>query len=219
MGFPWEDLHPDVQDYLLRRAQDQEEVQEVKDRLGLEPGTGKVVAIGMWLPGEDRGSVLVEGPSEGWIDGEGASGFPAGSRIFRGTEAEILSEFWSVLERNVGQIITYNGRTFDGPFLMIRSAILGVKPTRNLVPYRFSFKEHCDLAEVLSFFGARRMKTFLFWCRQFGIDSPKDSMSGHQVAEAYRQGDIDGIARYSLEDARATAQLYLKLGSLIEAID
>ncbi len=218
MGVSWDGLHEDVKEYLLRRAETEEERQEVKDRLALHPGTGRVVAVGMWLPHEDRGSVLVEG-SGGWQEVGGEEGFLPGTRLFAGSEQEILEEFWQVLGRNVGRVVTYNGRKFDGPFLMTRSVMLGVEPTRNLVPYRYSFKDHCDLAEVLSFFGARSMNSLQFWCRQFGIDSPKETMSGDQVGAFYLKGDLESIARYSLEDARATASLYLKVLPLIRVTE
>ena len=39
---------------------------------------------------------------------------------------------------------------FDCPFLMMRSAILGVKPTRNLMPNRY-YMTHIDLLDQLTF--------------------------------------------------------------------
>src|SRR5690606_37281814 len=114
-----------------------------------------------------------------------------------------------------GTLISYNGRSFDGPYLMIRSAMLGVAPTRNLVPYRYSFKEHCDLAEVLTFHRSRPMDRFDFCCRQFGSASPKTSLKGSEVARAYREGRLSEIARYALSAARAPAELYQRLQDLI----
>jgi len=63
VGIEWDELHPEVQDYLLRRARDDDERQRVKDQLALHPGTGRVVAIALWRPYEDRGGVLVADPS------------------------------------------------------------------------------------------------------------------------------------------------------------
>ncbi|HXX38150.1 MAG TPA: hypothetical protein VEP50_08370 [bacterium] len=51
---------------------------------------------------------------------------------------------------------------------MIRSAILGVEPTCNLVPYRYSSEDRGDLVDVLSPRGARRASGALdFSCRQY----------------------------------------------------
>lgn len=219
VGLTWDELHPEVQEYLVRRAADEGERQRIREQLALHPGTGRVIAIALWRPYENRGGVLVEGPAEGrprWAPFEPAEG---DAQIFRGSERDILVEFWRYVKQHAGTLITFNGRTFDGPFLMIRSAILGIAPTRNLVPYRYSFQDHCDLAEVLSFYGTRPKNSLVFWCHQFGIPSPKEEMSGEMVGEAYRRGLMDDIARYCLADARATAELYLRLEPVISVMD
>ncbi|HEX6989785.1 MAG TPA: ribonuclease H-like domain-containing protein [Bacillota bacterium] len=272
VGLGWEALAPDVQDYLLERARNDEERAAVPQRLALHPGTGRVVAIGLWRPEEDRGGVLVaddaaggregdagvrrDGDGAGRRDGDAASGrngdgagraehadagvrtdhgdasadggdptapgwvpFEDGALIYRGPETRILEEFWRYVEEGAGTLITFNGRGFDGPFLMLRSAILGIAPSRNLVPYRYSLKDHCDLAEVLTFYGVRKRDSLHFWCRQFGIPSPKDSMDGSGVEQAFRQGRLDDIARYCLQDVRATAELYRRLQPLIALLE
>src|SRR5690606_36492537 len=120
----------------------------------------RIVAIGLWRPEEDRGGVLVasrpaEPPGLGEEAGTSAPGwveFEDGAKIYRGSEKEILQEFWCYVAQFAGTVITFNGRSFDGPFLMLRSAILGIAPSRNLVPFRYSFQQHCDLLEVLTFF-------------------------------------------------------------------
>ncbi|MEX2355971.1 MAG: ribonuclease H-like domain-containing protein [Thermaerobacterales bacterium] len=219
IGLDWDGLGSDVQDYLLQRARTPEEREAVPDRLALHPGTGRVVAIGMWRPGDDRGGVLAadEQGSGVWEpfedDGSGQT------LIFRASEADILREFWRYVQDGAGTIITFNGRSFDAPFLMLRSAILDVAPSRNLVPYRYSFREHCDLAEVLTFFRARPLDAFHFWCRQFGIESPKSEMDGAGVGDAFRAGKLSAIARYCLQDARATALLYDRLLPIIRLMD
>lgn len=218
IGVEWQSLHPSIQAYLIDRARTDEEREAVPARLGLNPGTGRVVAIGMWRPREQRGGVLSEdggtATTSQWVEWDDHSS------IYRGTERTILAEFWRyVRHESVSTIITFNGRRFDGPFLMIRSAMLGIAPSRNLVPYRYSFKSHCDLVDVLSFYGARPMESLQFWTHQFGVVTSKDDMDGSQVAEAYRQGQHDRIARYCLQDARATAELFLRLEPLIQVVD
>ncbi|MBX6377175.1 MAG: 3'-5' exonuclease [Clostridia bacterium] len=215
VGLDWQDLHADVRDYLLRRARTEADRESVPERLALHPGTGRIVAVAFWRPFERRGGVLVEGPpgEEGWRD------FEDDAKVFRGPEAALLTEFWRMVRDGAGTLISFNGRRFDGPFLMLRSAILGVRPTRNLVPYRYRFRDHCDLAEVLSFFGTRPYDSLLFWCRQFGLPSPKETLDGAGVARAYRDGEMDAIARYCLADARAVAELFLRLQPVIDLLD
>lgn len=213
VGVGWDNLEPEIQQYLLDRAPTPEEREQVPHRLALNPGTGRIVAIGLWRPEEQRGGVLVEGEDGPWQP------FAQGAQIYRGSEERILREFWRYVRAHAGTLITYNGRSFDGPFLMLRSALLGVAPTRNLVPYRYSFKDHCDLAEVISFFRSRPLESFDFWCRRFGLPSPKEDMDGSQVGAAYEAGKLLDIAHYCLLDARRTADLYLRLQPLIAVHD
>jgi len=99
---------------------------------------------------------------------------------------------------------------------MIRSAMLGIAPTRNLVPPRYDLTEHLDLMDVLTFHGAARERFSLeYWCRRFGVASPKAVLDGSQVDRAYREGDLDEIADYCLRDCRATAELYRRLESTL----
>lgn len=212
VGRDWDSLDEDVQSYLLGRATSQEERQSVPDELALNPGTGRIIAIGMWRPEQEKGGVLVEADTDGQPSWESLEG---NASIYQGSEKQILEEFWDFVAGRAGQIITYNGRRFDGPFLMLRSVILDVLPTRNLLPYRYSFEEHCDLAEVVSFHGARRLETLDFWCQQMGLESPKVSLEGSMIGEYYEEGKIDQIASYCLEDAKATAALYRKLRPII----
>jgi len=218
VGLEWEDLDEEVRSYLLNRGKKDKTKEEVVDRLALSPGTGRIVSIGMWRPQEGKGGVLLE-------DSNGESGsvewaeFAEETMIYRGSESEILTEFWRYISRGVGRLVTFNGRSFDGPFLMLRSAILGVEPTRSFSPYRYSFTRHCDLAEVVSFFGARRLESLDFWCRQVGIESPKTEMDGSEVGSAYHDGRIEEIGRYCIRDARATAELYNALQPVINALE
>lgn len=218
----WEDLDEDIQTYLLNRSRSPEDRKQVPHRLGLNPGTGRIAAIGMWRPDENEGGVLLAhpGPPQGEeTHPPGEQGrwepFEEDAMVYRHDEAGILREFWRYIREGVGTIITFNGRSFDGPYLMIRSAILGVPPTRNLIPYRYSFDDHCDLAEVLSFYRASPLYSLEFWCDRFGVPSPKGEMDGSRVGEAYRRGQFDEIGRYCLKDVQATAALYHKLKPLI----
>jgi hypothetical protein len=108
--------------------------------------------------------------------------------------------------------VTFNGRGFDGPFLMLRSAALGVPVTRNLVGYRYSLKPHTDLLEAISFFGASRKWNLDFACKAFGVDSPKESgLDGYAVGHYYRENRLREIALYCRRDVEATAGLFQKL--------
>jgi DNA polymerase elongation subunit (family B) len=207
-GFPWEEVDEITRGYLLNRARDEEERETVPERTALMPGLGKVIAIGMWNVEQERGLVLLEGEPEDQREWEKVQH----SDVFRGSEADLLRKFWEVLERKKPRLVSYNGRGYDGPFLMIRSAQLGIAPSLQLVQNRYDLSVHCDLQDVLGFQGTRRETYSLdYWCRRFDVESPKGSIDGSQVGRVYRAGRIEEIGEYCLRDVRATAQLYGKL--------
>jgi 3'-5' exonuclease len=223
-GFAWEEVDEITRGYLLNRERDAAKRDAVPERTALFPGLGKVIAIGMWLVGRDakgepldRGMMLLEGASEE----EHAWEKVPGSKLYRADERQLLARFWELVaarrdasgrELPRPRLVTFNGRGYDGPILTIRSAQLGLKPSRDLVPYRYDIGEHCDLADVLGFQGAYNERYSLdYWCRRFDIESPKGSIDGSQVGRAYREGRIEDIGEYCLRDVRATAQLYQKL--------
>ena len=211
-GNLWEEVDEATRGYLLQRARDEEEREALPERTALMTGLGKVITIGLWNIEADRGLVLLEGESEPQREWEKVPH----SDIFRGTEKELLERFWEIVGRKRPRLVSYNGRGYDGPVLMVRSAMLGVKPSVNLLPYRYDISAHCDLYDIFNFQGASRDRYSLdYWCRRFDIESPKGSIDGSQVGRAYRDGRIEDIGEYCLRDVRATAELYQKLASTL----
>ncbi len=207
-GFPWDEVDEITRGYLLNRARDEREREAVPERMALYPGMGKVIAIGMWNLDMQRGLVLLEGEHEEPHEWERVPH----SDVFRGGEAELLERFWEIVARKSPRLVSYNGRGYDGPILMIRSAQNGVAPTSNLVPNRYHLRDHTDLMDVFSFFGAWRERYSLdYWCRRFDVESPKGSIDGSQVGRAYREGRIEEIGEYCLRDVRATGELYTRV--------
>ena len=208
VAIEWAKLDEATRGYLLSRAKSDEERALVPGRLALYPGLGAVIAISLWNIDKQAGALLLEGDrAEGkaWVQRADQS------KIFRGNEREMLAEFWTRL-RDFGRVVTFNGRGYDGPVLMTRSAIHGVAPSRNLAGKPWEVNVHLDLFELMSFHGATRERMSLeYWCRRFGIESPKGMLDGSQVDRAYRDGLIEQIGDYCLRDARATAELYGKL--------
>ncbi len=204
-GQDFETLDNSTKDYLLKFAETEEEIAAAKDRVSLYPVTAQVVAIGMLDVDTDKGAVYFQN------GGKAPEKFTEGDVTFiSGSEAEVLTRFWNQLSK-YDCFITFNGRCFDGPFLMIRSAINKIKASKNLMPYRYDHKAHVDLADQLNFYGAASCRFSLhMWCKAFGIDSPKDGgMTGLQVKEYYQAGRYLDIARYCFGDLKATKELFL----------
>jgi DNA polymerase elongation subunit (family B) len=210
LGFPIDTLDESQQEYLLRFAKTEEERLDAVQKLSLTPFTAQILAIGMLNPDSNQGKVFYQGPGEqpAFVDDGLVELIPS-------SEEGILTEFWKTIARYT-QFITFNGRTFDCPFIMLRSAILGVHPTRNLMPYRFSTNEHCDLLEQLTFYGAFRKFNLDFYCRGFGIKSPKaEGITGLDMKPLFSEGRYREIAEYCLRDVKATSTLFHRWHTLL----
>ncbi|MBI4536059.1 MAG: ribonuclease H-like domain-containing protein [Ignavibacteriae bacterium] len=203
LGYTLESFDEVQQEYLMKFAKTEEEKVEAIRKLSLTPLTAQIIAIGMLNPDSKQGKVLYQAPKDTpWFSEDGLVEFVSCS------ETEMLEEFWQTVA-HYGQFITFNGRSFDCPFLMLRSAILGVKPTRNLLPYRYSANEHCDLLEQLTFYGAFRKFNLDFYCKSFNIHSPKSNgITGLDLDELFNAGRHKEIAEYCIGDVKATAELF-----------
>ena len=202
-GFDFESFEAPVQEYLLKWAGSEEEITGVKESLSFYPLTGEVVTIGMLNPDTGKGAVFFQNNN---------APLPAfeeeGIKYEAGSEQEILTKFWSTV-KNYSQFITFNGRAFDCPFILVRSAVHKVRPSRDLLPNRYG-DAHIDLLDQLTFYGASRRKFSLdMWCRAFGIKSPKEGgITGYDVKDLYKNGRGLDIAKYCAGDLRATAELF-----------
>jgi hypothetical protein len=204
IGKDFESFDEMSQEYLLKYAETDEEIAEAKEALSFSPLTGEIVAIGMLNPDTDKGAVYFQAPDTPTepFDEEGI-------QFAADTEEGILKRFWEAV-RHYDQIITFNGRGFDAPFLMIRSAIHKLQPSKELMPNRYSSLSHVDLLDQLTFFGSVRRKFSLhMWCKAFGIKSPKEEgVTGHEVKSLFNEGRYTDIARYCVGDLHATKDLF-----------
>jgi hypothetical protein len=210
VGCEFDSISETQQEYLLRYVENETDlvkkehlVEETKRYLSLYPLTAKVVAIGLMNSDTEKIMVLYEGDSESDIVIE-----EKGIKYKPMTEQKMLKCFWQYVSK-AEKVITFNGRNFDLPFLMVRSAITKVKPSKNLMKYRYDSKEHTDLLDQLTFYGATKKFNLDFYCHAFGIVSPKEKgITGMEVKELYKAGRIKEIAVYCSEDVRATYELY-----------
>lgn len=176
----------------------------------LSPFTGQILVIGVHAVDDAKTTVM-------YVDDKPppAGGVP---KVVYPNERELLAGFWAAVGR-FQPIVTFNGRAFDLPFIMIRSAVCGVRPARNLVGYRYSLRSECDISDALTFYGASRRPTLEAACWTFGIASPKGAIDGSKVGEAYEAGRIVEIAEYCGRDVEATAALYRMLvGTLLPVL-
>ncbi len=184
-------------------------LRDIREGLGFSPLTGRIVAIGLYDLERERGVVYYV--SDTLIEDTEYKMFVLKAR----NEREMLQDFWEGA-KEYDTFVTFNGRGFDVPFLNLRSAIQGVRPSHNLMDGRYLHQQklshHIDLQDQLTFYGAmhRRPSLHLF-CRAFGIDSPKaHGVAGDDVAKLFSEKKFTDIATYNAGDVIATTELYKK---------
>jgi 3'-5' exonuclease len=209
-AYPVESLSESQQEYLLRSSEkEMEEDKKSQKRddairyLSLYPLTAKIIAIGIYDIEKEKTFVYYESDEyEEWSSEEKNTQYKGLS------EKEMIRSFWRIVNLT-DQVITFNGRNFDIPFLMMRSSMLGIRPTKNLMGKRFDSSNHIDLLEQFTFYGITRKFNLDFYCRAFGVDSPKSKgVSGMEVKTLYEAGRIKDIAVYCGEDVNATFKLF-----------
>jgi len=219
IGENWEELDKTTQATLTRwikkESFSEEEynsaLADIKNGLGFSPYTGQIVVIGVLEVETKKGAVYYQAPEQKGED------FEEGGIKYRAlSEKDMLQNFWQGAI-NYTEFISFNGRAFDVPFLLLRSAINGVKPTKDLMSNRYLSNQkfnasHIDLLDQLTFYGAVRRKPSLhLCCRAFGIKSPKaDGIDGDAVKPLFVAKEYLKIAKYNSGDLNATRELYEK---------
>jgi DNA polymerase elongation subunit (family B) len=217
-ALPLEQFDETQQEYLFRECEKitdetarNERRAELARQCSLWPFTAQVVCIAMLNVETQRGQVLFT--AEDFAEEVGEAG-PV-EFVPCADEAELLAAFWDVAKR-YDSIVTFNGRGFDVPFIYLRSALLNVPISRkDWLGYRYQTEPHCDLAEQFTFYnvsgrdGAARRFNLDFYCKAFGIESPKShGVTGMDVSALLAEGKFREIAEYCLRDVQATVLLY-----------
>lgn len=221
VGLSKQDIGEERLSYLLRNATTPEEEEDIAGRFGLNPLTGKIVTIcaGIYdIDGENNVEVVREGVLQvSHNDKKEKQALDDGTTVVFDTEPAIISSFWSLLEHyRAAHLVSFNGRGFDAPFLMLRSAVHKIRPIRDLMAgTKFNYPLHTDLADELAFYGfskdgPTRRFNFDFYMKSFGLTSPKEAgVDGSMVGEMFEQGREREIAEYCLRDVRSTLDLFL----------
>ena len=217
-ALPLENFDEAQQEYLFREANKLEDGParehrrgEIHQQFSLWPFTAQILCVAMLNSESARGQVLFVAED---FEAEAGEIGPV-EFVPCVDEVELLTAFWDVAQ-HYESIVTFNGRGFDVPFLYLRSALLNVPVTRkNWLGYRYATEPHCDLAEQLTFYGvsgregAARRFNLDFYCKAFGIESPKSQgVSGVDMNQMVADGRQREIAEYCLRDVRATVLLY-----------
>lgn len=199
LGKKFEELDESEQDYLLNNLEKAEvDKEKAKTKTALYSIFGTVCAIGGVDVNNKTGFVLSLSTKEITPEKE--------NFVYKtfGTEKELLEEFWK-LTAKYEQFVTYNGDTFDFPYLMIRSGINRVKMPFEIK--RWGGEKFIDLQNKIRQNHGFKLEML---CKAFGIENPKgEGVHGDDVSRLYDEGEFNKIADYVARDATATTELYL----------
>lgn len=128
-------------------------------------------------------------------------------------EKPLLSSWASFLTSERPDVVTWNGRRFDVPVILLRSFRHGVAHPWYTQEHqkRYSSEGHLDLADVMTEYGSISGKFLKLddVAKLIGLPG-KMGMDGSQVAKLYAEGKIDQIAAYCFTDAVQTAFVFLR---------
>lgn len=181
----------------------------IKNWLGFSPLTGQIVTIWVYDIEKNKWTIYYQAPNTE------TPNFEENNFKYKAlTEKEMIEKFWE-WAKNYNEFISFNWRSFDVPFLLLRWAIHWIKASKDLMANKYTNyqkieNKHIDLLDQLSFYWAvRRRWSLHLYCRAFGIKSPKwDWISWDDVSLLFKQGQYLDIAKYNSWDLLATAQLY-----------
>jgi DNA polymerase elongation subunit (family B) len=196
IGKKFEDLDKVEQDYLLNTLEKNEEEETAKKKTGLYSIFGSVCAIGCYSPTSRRGMVLSisnQAITPGKKDFE---------YLIYPDEKSLLEGFWQIA-KSYEKFVTYNGESFDFPYLVIRSGINRVKVPITIKKWSDNF---IDLQQKIKQRYGFKLEML---CKAFGIENPKEAgVHGKDVNDLFEKKEYNKIADYVARDAYSTSLLY-----------
>ena len=130
-------------------------------------------------------------------------------------ELGILEAFWQIASkasRANYTIVSFDGTSFGGPFLLRRSRLLGLAPSLPIPLGRYRLEAHFDLAAVLSNWNRAHEFSLELWAARYGIPGPWETDTAQAIRDYLSAGateEATAVARARLE---AIHTLYQRLG-------
>ena len=220
----WDAFSDSQKEYWLRGTTNEKEVEDKMFMRALTPMTGKIVCIGMMIVEKSetgwntlKKGVLALNPEDTTTTEITTELLVNDVKMQLSNEKKIIEDFWKILQYyRQPTLVTFNGRNFDVPFIMLRSAINKIRPPFNLMTgTKFNYPNHIDLIDELTYYngsqyGATRKFNFDFYAHSFGIVSPKaQGVDGSKVHIMFEEGKIKEISEYCMRDVDATFELFL----------
>ena len=128
-------------------------------------------------------------------------------------EAGQLAAFSEFMQRESPTLVTWNGRRFDLPVILLRCMRFGIGMgwyfNRRNVRYRYSDEGHLDLGDALSDRGATMQTSLDNAARLVGLPG-KMGVDGSQVEGLFKTGQLESIRHYCLTDVIQTGFVLLR---------
>ncbi len=182
-----------------KNFREQETAEDVYGRAGIYSEFGKIICISVGIISEKNGKKI---RLKSFADDN---------------EKLLLENFFDLLNkkfnRNEHLFCAHNGKEFDYPFIARRGLINGLKLPKILdnaskKPWEI---KHLDTLELWKFGDYKHYTSLNLLSAVFGIKSPKDDISGADVANVYYvEKDLPRIVKYCEKDVLTVAQLLLK---------
>lgn len=135
-------------------------------------------------------------------------------KIGEGGEKSLLREWNDFMAMQKPTVVSWYGRGFDMPVLMLRTFRHGINMNWYFddrdYRYRYSENRNCDLCDVMSDFGASRNLKLDAIAQLIGLPGKHDDVDGSQVTEMFKAGRLDDIATYCTDDTLQTAFVFLR---------
>jgi DNA polymerase elongation subunit (family B) len=138
--------------------------------------------------------------------------------FYHDDEETLLKQFTGLLNDHYNTpyhiLCGHNAKEFDFPYICRRMLINGLKlpPTLDIAGKKPWEIPHLDTMELWKFGDFKAYTSLALLCHVFKIPTPKDDISGADVARVYyEENDLERIKVYCEKDVVALIQLFLRL--------
>lgn len=179
---------------------------EALNKLALSPLTGRIILIGLLFDKDPQ----LSNQTQYSINMK-----PVWYVPIQGDEKDILNKFWMTFNKyifNDVDIVSFNGKAFDLPFIMNRTLINNVQMPRKIPMGDYLNKyRHSPHLDVYNWFGSGSL---VEWAYRLGLT---DSLArdGKQIGTWYETGQMQTIIDKNIIDVAQTSSIYLKIKDML----
>lgn len=171
------------------------------DRAGIYAEFGKIVCI-----------------SVGFVNDTSTGNQIRMKSFYHDDEETLLLQFKKLLDEHYNSphsiLCGHNAKEFDFPYICRRMLIHGIKlpSVLNIAGKKPWEIAHIDTMELWKFGDFKAYTSLALLCHVFQIPTPKDDISGADVARVYyEENDLERIKVYCEKDVVALIQLFIKM--------